>query len=755
MTSSATDPTSLSNAELPAGADRVAGARHTVWRTGSDGTRVAETGLRLAGMHCAACAALIESALRRVPGVAEVRVSGASERATVCWRPQQTSLPALIDAVRGAGYDAVPEGAASERELRRREHRTALWRWFVAAFCAMQVMMLATPSYVVSAGELAPDLRQLLAWGQWVMSLPVMGLSAAPFFSGAWRSLRQRKLGMDVPVALGLLVTFVASSAATFHPAGVFGSEVYFDSLTMFVSFLLGARYLELRARHRAAEQLESALQLLPQAALRIDADGVPQSVDAALLERGDVVLVPLGHAFPADGVLSEGATAADESLLNGEPRPVDKTVGASVVAGSVNVVAPVKMRVERSGDQSTLHAVMALMREAATERPALARAADRWAAPFLWAVLLLAAGAAAVWSLWDPSRAVWVAVSVLIVTCPCALSLAVPSALLASAGALARRGVLLRRLDALEALARVDRVVLDKTGTLTEDTLGLRSVQRLPGTDAAGPDEAALQAQAAALARWSAHPLARALARATPQAEHAWRDVQELAGAGLQARDGNGRLWLLGSARHLGLDDTLQRTATASLWFGMPGRAALRLDFDEKLRDDALAAVRALREQGLHVTLLSGDRAARAHAVGAQLGVDAVIAQAAPAEKMRVVAQAQREGHRVWMVGDGVNDAPVLARADVSMAMGQGAALARAQADAVITREQLAELPLARAHALRTMAVVRQNLLWAAVYNALAVPLALAGWLPPWAAGLGMAASSLLVILNATRLAR
>jgi Cu2+-exporting ATPase len=754
MSASATPSSIQPNSVASVGADDSVWSRHTVWRTDADGAPVAETGLRLSGMHCAACAGLIESALRRTPGVAQARVSGASERATVCWRPAETSLPDLIAAVRAAGYDAVPEGAASERELRRREHRAALWRWFVAAFCAMQVMMLATPSYLVNGDELAPDLRLLLNWGQWVLSLPVMGLSATPFFAGAWRSLRQRQLGMDVPVALGLLVTFLASSAATFHPGGVFGAEVYFDSLTMFVGFLLGARYLELRARHRAAEQLEAALQSLPQTALRLDADGVPRPTDAMLLQRDDRVLVPLGHVFPADGVVIEGITAADESLLTGEPRPVDKPVGASLAAGSMNVLAPVKMRVQRVGEHSTLHAVMALMREAATQRPALARAADRWAAPFLWIVLLLAAGAAALWSLWDPSRAVWVAVSVLVVTCPCALSLAVPSAMLATAGAMARRGVLLRRLDAIEALANVDRVVLDKTGTVTEDTLGLRSTRRLAG-GGLWPDDAALQAQAAAMARWSAHPLARALASSSPHANMTWHDVHETPGAGMQASDADGRVWLLGSARHLGLRESMQRTGAATLWFGLAGQPLIRFDFDEKLRDDALAAVRALRGQGLHVTLLSGDRAARAQAVGGQLGVDAVIAQATPAEKLGVVANAQRDGHRVWVVGDGINDAPVLARADVSMAMGQGAALARAQADAVITREQLAELPVARAMARHTMAVVRQNLLWAAVYNAVAVPLALAGWLPPWAAGLGMAASSLLVILNSMRLAR
>jgi len=727
--------------------------RFVRWREERDGRRVAEAGLRISGMHCAACAGLIESALRRVAGVVDVEVSGAAERAKVTWRPESVTLRALVDAIVAAGYGASPDGAVAERAIRQREARAALWRWFVAAFCAMQVMMLATPSYLVTGDELAPDLRALLNWGSWVLSLPVLLLSAGTFFAGAWRSLRQRRLGMDVPVALGILVTFVASSAATFHPGGWFGSEVYFDSLTMFVGFLLGARYLEMRARHRAAEQLESALQDLPQTAFRIDGDGVARPVSVQRLARGDHVLVPLGQAFPADGRLIEGATAADESLLSGESRPVEKAHGASVIAGSLNVAAPVKMRIERVGDDTTLQAVVALMREASTQRPAIAREADRWAGPFLWAVLLLAAGAAAVWSVVDPSRAVWVAVSVLIVTCPCALSLAVPSALLAAAGALARHGVLLRRLDALEILPQVDRVFLDKTGTVTEDALGLRAVTRLDASGAQLQADAGLTAMAASLARWSAHPLARALAAAVADAHAHWTDVREVPGAGLEARDAQGRCWRLGSAAHVGAHDTL--ASGGALWFGRDGAAWQRFEFDQALRADSIEAVIAMRAMGLHVTLLSGDRRERAELVGAQLAVDAVIGAATPQDKLHVIAQAQAEGHRVLMVGDGVNDAPVLARADVSVAMGQGAVLARAQADAVITSNRLSELVVARQLAHRTRAVIRQNLLWAAVYNAACIPLALAGWLPPWAAGLGMASSSLLVILNSLRLAR
>jgi Cu2+-exporting ATPase len=722
------------------------------------GHRTAESSLRITGMHCAACAGLIEAAVQRDAGVLEVSVSSVGERARIRWDPARTRLSALVQRIREAGYDAAPDIAMAAREQRRLEARSALWRFFVATFCAMQVMMLAAPTYGARPGEIAPDLLQLLNWGAWVMTLPVLAFAAGPYFSGAWRALRQRRIGMDVPVALGLLVTFVASSGATFDPTGPFGHEVYFDSLTMFVSFLLAGRWLETRARHRAAQSLEAALGGMPETALRLRADGSTESVSVLRLAVGDRVRVPVGQSFAADGVLLEGETLVDESLLTGESQAVRKPCGAPVVAGSINQGAPVVMQVQRIGADTRLERIVSLMRDAMSQRPALARTADRWAAPFLWTVLALAALAAVGWSLVEPSRAVWVVVSVLIVTCPCALSLAAPSALLAAAGALARRGVLVQRLDALEALAGVREVVFDKTGTVTEDRLQCAAFVRLDAGrgSAAGLDDEALRGTAASLAAWSLHPLSRAVAALAEPAQIAWTEVQERPGAGLQARDEQGRVWRLGSRLLAGgVDASVVPEGRASVWLACEDRALARLEFDEVLRADAAATVAELRAQGLAVTLLSGDRAARAAEVGARLGVDRVIGEATPESKLATVQALQLQGQRVAMVGDGVNDAPVLARADVSIAMGQGALVSRAHADAVIVSNRLADVVHARALAQRSLRVVRQNIVWAAAYNLACVPLALAGLLPPWAAGLGMASSSLLVILNSLRLAR
>ncbi len=760
-------------------------ARYTRWTVGPQGQRLGESALQLSGLHCAACAGIIEAALLQVPGVQAAQVSAASERATVTWDPAHTQASALLTAVRQAGYEAVPDAAAPARAQRRVDHRRALWRLFVAGFCGMQVMMMATPSYVAAPGTLSDEMRMLLNWGSWLLSVPVMAFSAGPFLRGAWRALHTRHIGMDVPVALGIVITFVASTGATFNPQGIFGHEVYFDSLTMFVSFLLGARYVELLARHRAADALEAQMACLPQTAWRLGDNGQQEEVSVQRLRVGDLLSVPVGQAFAADGVIESGHTAADESLLTGESAPVAKHEGDSAIAGSLNLLAPVRLRVQRTGADTRFEALVSMMRSAMSQRPAAARVADRWAAPFLWVVLLLAAAAAAVWSVIDPSKAVWVAVSVLIVTCPCALSLAAPATLVAAARGLSRRGVMLQRLDALEPLAHAQQVFLDKTGTLTADRLQVQAVHLSAAAQAAGADAGALQRAAAQLATWSAHPLSRALAAHAlpggdaPEAHPAgalaaWFDVQERPGLGLSARDNEGREWRLGSVawvtaaaphaeapntadgavqtRTDTLADTLTDTRVA---FGPAGTIWAHFDLEEELRPGTLEAVQALLASGAQVTLLTGDVPARAQALAQRLGLQQVQACAQPQDKLAAVAAAQAQGHCVLMVGDGINDAPVLARADVSLAMGQGALVSRGQADAVVTSNDLRDLVRARTTAQKALAIVRQNMVWAATYNAVCIPLALVGWLPPWAAGLGMASSSLVVITNALRAAR
>ncbi|MEO7336208.1 MAG: cation-translocating P-type ATPase [Caldimonas sp.] len=746
-------------------------AGFTTFEQSVDGTRIGRSHLQLAGLWCAGCAGLIEQALLHESGVIKAQVSYATSRAVVAWNPAATRFTHLLDAVRRAGYGAAPDAAAPARVMRQAEQRSALWRLFVASFCMMQVMMYAAPLYWAAQGTLAPDLRTLLLWAAWLLSIPVVLFSAAPMFRDAWQSLRQRRIGMDVPVAIGVAVTFIVSSGATFDPHGPFGHEAYFDSLTMFVTFLLAGRYLALKLRNRVAAALEGAMSPLPAGVHRLEPDGSTSEVALHDLRCGDRVRVLPGEAFPADGRVLEGSTAADEALLTGESRPVDKQPGDEAIAGSLNLRGAVVQLAERLGADTRHDGIVALLRGAMNERPPLLRAADRVAGPFLWAVLLLAAGAAAVWSVIDPSRAVWVAVSVLIVTCPCALSLAAPSAYLAAAAALVRRGVLVQRLEALEALASLDTVCFDKTGTVTDGRPEVTRVDLQPAALDRGLDETAVRALAASLAAGSTHPVARAIGAGAPARSPepvVWRDVREEAGFGLEGTTSLGHVYRLGAADWAGSGRTAPTTANLAArvsparsdegpqaWLVGPDGPLAGFFLVEAVRPDARATVEALQRAGLDVHLLSGDRSDRVNVVADRLGIEHAEGDATPADKLAAMAALQGAGRRVGMVGDGLNDAPVMARADVSFAIGDGTALTRAKADFVLVSGRLADIAWARDTARRAMRVVRQNLGWAIAYNAACVPLALLGLFPPWAAGLGMATSSLVVVLNAARIDR
>ncbi len=734
----------------------------TTWRVSSQGVSEAVSQFRISGMFCAACAGQIEDALRQTPGVTAARVQAASERAEAVWSPDVTRPSALLAAIEAAGYGAVPDVAASDRAVRTTESRAALWRLFVAGFCMMQVMMYAAPAYLAAPGDIEPDSLRLLQWASWLLSVPVVLFSAQPFFRGLLHSLRKRRLGMDVPVALGIIVTFVASTGATFDPGGLFGHEVYFDSLCMFVFFLLGGRWLDLRARHRVASQLETLLSHLPEAVERVELDGRSEWVSPRQLQGGDTLRILRGQRFAADGQLQRGSTQVDEALLTGESLPVAKKPGDEVVAGSVNLGDPVLMRVSRLGADTRLAGIQALVRSALTQKPDAVAWADRWAAPFLWVVLALAATAGAVWAVIDPSRSVAVMVAVLIVTCPCALSLAAPSALLAATAALAQRGVLLRRLGALQALAQVDLLFVDKTGTLTDDRLLLKAIHLTPHASAASNSDSFLE-RAASLAAWSSHPLSKALVQAQPEHHTRWASVQEVAGCGLHALDSHNQPWRLGSREWVAADQLNESSPErqgddderSNLWFGPQGHPQACFELTEQLRPDAASAISRLQQDGVQVRLLSGDTDDRVQAMAQRLGLQGAHGAATPEAKLAIVRQAQADGHQVAMVGDGLNDAPVLAQADVSFAFSHGAAVSQLSADAVLLSQQLMDVWVARRLAQRCQQVVRQNLTWAAVYNAACVPMALLGYLPPWAAGLGMASSSLFVVLNALRLSK
>lgn len=698
------------------------------------------------GLRCAACVWLIERALTALPGLVTVQVNATARRARVVWEREKCSLAAILDTLERAGYRPLPLDTAALDDVRQREQRTALKQLVVAGFGAMQAMMYASGLYFGAFDGIDPAARDLLRWLGLLVCTPVVFYSARPFFAGAVRTLRAGRLGVDVPVAIAIALIYAASMYEAFRGGG----EVYFDSVSMFVFFLLLGRFLEMRARHRAGDLTDALARLTPTYADRINADGSIERIGAIELARGDRVHVDTGTGIPADGVLESARCRVDESLVSGESAAVAKRCGDPLVAGSVLLDGPMEMRVERAGTDTVLAGIVALVTRAATERPRLAAAGERAAAGFVARVLGLAALTAILWSFVDPARAFTATLAVLVVSCPCAFALAVPAAITRALGVLARRGVLVVRPDAIENLAGATHIVFDKTGTLTEPSLRLESIDAQAGI---GRDTALRLA--AALARGSRHPVARAIA-AGVSADTGLPDVQGQrteAGGGLEGLVDGRRLRLGRADFALGHEASPGLADAVVLADDKGSIAAFRLS--ERLRPDARAAIDALVADGLTPEIASGDDATKVAAAAARLGIAQWRARQRPGDKLARLAALRAEGARVVAVGDGINDAPVLAGADVSIAIAGGAELAQAASDIVLTGGRLEVLAQARVIARRTIRILRQNQRWAMIYNLSVVPLGALGFIPPWLAAIGMSTSSLFVVLNALRIGR
>ncbi|WP_091471393.1 heavy metal translocating P-type ATPase [Methylophilus rhizosphaerae] len=707
-------------------------------------------------MHCAACSGRIEQSLKQHAGVLAVYASAASKRVRIVWDAQKTSPSKWFANLNEIGYPALPVTEYNAITDRTVQQRKMLWRLVVAVFCMMQVMMYAYPTYLTGSNDMTADMVQLLKWASWVLTLPVMLFSATPFLSQAWSSLKQRQLGMDVPVALGIMVAFIMSALATFAPGGWWGDTVYYDSLTMFVSFLLIGRWLDVKLRNRTAGALENMMRRLPHAVLKKNDAGEWVQIAASNINVGDILFVRPGEVFAADGKVVNGNTSADESMLTGESDPVMKAAGTKVIAGSGNLTSAIEMQVEQVGEGTQYHALVNLMASASTEKPGIALLADKVAQPFLWGVLLAAIVAVLYWWSTDPAKAVMSAVAVLVVTCPCALSLATPAAMLASAGTFAKGGVLIRRLQAIQAISEVDTIVFDKTGTLTENLQQVELAEAHPDWGST-----LLLDMLATITRDSLHPVAKALHGFALQQDGSdqlpMQHWQEVVGGGTSAtfttQSGDAIEVKIGNARFCGITNEPETEALRQVYLTTGATMLARLTLSEQVKPHAKAAISQLISQGLDIQLLSGDRIAPVKNLAAQLGIANASGLQKAEDKLQHVKLLQQQGRKVLMVGDGLNDGPVIAAAHTSIAMGTGVPLTQAQADMVVLGNDIGVLVSLISHCKKTILIVKQNLLWAALYNAAGVPLAIMGLLPAWLAGLGMATSSLLVLLNALRL--
>jgi len=702
----------------------------------------AEACVLVGGLRCAACSWLIERALGALPGVAEVSVNPAARRLRLRWEAAVTPLSRLLSALARLGYTAHPLEAGAIDSMAQREQRTALKRLVIAGLGMMQAMMYAVALYAGAFEGMDPLTRDFFRWLGFLVTTPVVLYSAQPFFAGARRELAARRLGMDVPVAFAIALVYVASLAEALRGGG----QVYFDSAAMFTFFLLGGRYLEMRARHRAADVVDALARLQPALAQRRTATGAEETVGVHELVPGDVVHVADGATVPADGELLDERCSVDESMLSGESAARARRRGDTLLAGSVLVQGPALLRVTRVGSDTVLSSMLRLIARAGAERPRVAREGERLAAGFVAAVLALTLITAGAWLWFDPARAFPAALAVLVVACPCAFALAVPTALTRALAVLARQGVLVVRADALERLCRVRRVLFDKTGTLTENRLELLSV-----VCAAGVTREQALALGAALERGSRHPLACALRTAAegmtlPPAQ----DLEAIAGQGVRGTLGAESLRLGRASFALGPGAADDGSVVLAGAHGEIARFQLR----ERVRGEAATTLQALAAQGIALEILSGDAAERVEAVARRLGVATWHARQTPQDKLARLDVLRRGSEGVAMVGDGVNDAPVLAGADVGIALAGAAELSQAHADLVLGGDRLDGLLQARAVALATRRVMRQNLAWAMAYNLGAVPLAALGLVPPWLAAIGMSLSSLGVLLNSLRIA-
>jgi Cu2+-exporting ATPase len=719
---------------------------------------VREINFLVEGIHCAACVWLIERGLQRSPAVLKAEVNLAGKRLHLRWDNSKSKLSDLIRLLAKIGYSAVPYDPETAEGSIRKANRGMLFRLFFAGFTMMNMLWISIALY---SGANQDEFRQFFHWMGLLLATPTLLYSGYPFFRGAAGGLRAGHLTMDLPIAIGLSVTYIYSLyvTVTYNQSG----EVYFDTVTNLIFVILIGRYLEGMFRHQAVSATKRLMELQPRVALLMR-DGEEQMTSIRGIKPGDHVLVKPGYTVPVDGVVVEGQSAVDESMLSGESVPVRKQAGAQVSAGTVNTSGALLVEVRAQMQDTTLSRIIRLVENAQASKAPIQRLADTIVPWFVLVTLICASLTFFIWNRDDFEIALMAATSVLIITCPCALGMATPMSIAVASGLGAKHGILVKNGLVLETLSRVTHFVLDKTGTLTEGKMSVAGVDV-----ARGENVETLIGLAAAVERLSEHSIARAIvaeaeSRQCRASDTPVADFQATAGLGVSARVSGG-IVLLGSAEWLGqcgvaLDAKLhqracklEEAATSCVYMARAGKHVAIFAIADRLREDARALVTALRASGIGLTLLSGDRRPVAEAVARELGGMEVIAEVMPQDKDQVIQRLQQGGAIVAMVGDGVNDAPALIRADVGIALGSGTDVSVESADIVLMHNELGKVLQATELSRRTLRTIKQNIGLSFMYNIIMVPLAMMAKVSPLVAAITMPISSLIVIANAARI--
>ena len=716
-----------------------------------DNNSIKEAKLIIEGISCPACVWLIESRISSIPGVKQASVNYSTQRCRINWQENDVSLSDILSAITQLGYNALPYNHKRRELLFENERKSQLLRLSIAGLFGMQVMMIAIALYFGEATGIEEHYRIFFHWISLLLVLPVLLFSGRPLFAGAFRDIKNKRLGMDVPIALGLSIAFCSSILATLQQNG----HVYYDSIVMFIFFILGGRYFEFMSRKKSTAYLDKTSSILPLYATRINDNGENESIELNKLSISDKILVKPGEVIAVDGVVYEGHSSVNESIITGESLPITKHSGMNVLGGSTNNESPLYIKVKNIGEKTVLSNISRIIDKASSNKPATVLLANKIVSVFISAVLLIACLVAIYWYHVDQSQWLTITIAILVVSCPCALSLATPTAMSSAASTLIQNGIALINNDAIENIEESNCFVFDKTGTLTKGELQLKHIDVFHS----GFSEKKVLEIASALESASEHPVAKAIINAAKNIKmKEANNIKNYPGLGISGVIDEE--WFIGTeqfiSEHCSEKINTQQTPDNSLrkiFLANSSSVISTLYFEDELRDTSSNLITYLKEQGKKIILMSGDHEAIVKQVANELGIDEYQSELKPEDKLNNIAKLQQQGNKVCMVGDGINDAPAFAQTNVSIAMAEASDITRLNADMLLLNNKIDTLKTMLKITHKTNHTIRINFIWALAYNLTALPFAMMGYIAPWMAALGMSLSSLIVVINARRI--